>query len=81
MLMWFVANWDTMEPYQPLEVQHLDEEQARYGWIGCSVEDLRNQSHNARTQDGEAIAVGITMTLVWCATRLKVNSMIRALLS
>ena len=31
MLMWFVANLDTMEPYQPLEMQHLDKEQARYG--------------------------------------------------
>ena len=69
MLMWFVANLDTMGLCQPLEMQHLDKEQARYGWIVCSVEDLRNQSHNARTQDGEAITVGITMMLAWCATR------------
>ena len=68
MLVWFVANLDTMEPYQPLKMQHLDKEQARYGWIVYSVEDLRSQSHNARTQDGEAITVGITMMLVWCAT-------------
>ena len=81
MLMWFVANLDTMEPYQPLDMQHLDEGQARYGWIGYTVEDMRDQSHNARTQDGEAIAVGIKMMLVWCATRLKINSRIRALLS
>ena len=45
------------------------------------MEDLRNQSHNARTQDGEAITVGIAMMLVWCAARLKVNSMMYALLS
>ena len=68
MLTWFVASLDTMELCQPLDMQHLDKEQARYGWIGCSVEDLRNQSHNARTQDGEAIAVGIMVMLVWCAT-------------
>ena len=47
--MWFVASLDTMELYEQLVTQHLDKEQARYGWMTCNVWAMRHQYHTALT--------------------------------
>ena len=51
----------------------MDKEQARYGWMRCSVKEMRRQFHNAVTEGGEFITVDIMRMLVWSAADQKVN--------
>ena len=72
-LMLSVASLDTMELYQHHDGQHLDMQQARYGWMSYSVEEMRHQFHSAVTEAGEFSTVEIIWMLVWCAASQKVN--------
>ena len=56
-----------MELYQHLEMQHLDKELVRYGWMTLNVKETRHQYRSAVTEGGEFTTVGMVKTLVWCA--------------
>ena len=62
--MQFVASLDTKEPWQHLITQHLDKEQAGYGWPMWIVGVVRHQYHNAIMEDGKFTAVITVQMLV-----------------